>query len=99
MTAWSEPSSSKSSNREVVVVDGRVGGHDRDAVVSGRFELDGRKAGPGQLGHERVVVRDFGAGAAKELDQLDRRRLPRVADVGLVGDAEDEDLRAVQRRL
>src|ERR671925_2392772 len=56
---------------QVVVIDARVRGHDRDAVVGRRVEPDGREAGLGQLWHERVVVGDLCTGAAEEFDQLD----------------------------
>ncbi len=42
-----------------------------------------------ELRHERVVVGDVGAGVAQQVDELLGRRLAHVADVGLVGDAED----------
>jgi len=38
----------------------------------------------------RVVVRDDGRSALEEFDDLERRALPAVVDVGLVGDAQDE---------
>jgi hypothetical protein len=40
------------------------------------------------------VVGDVRAGVLEELDQLHRRRLAPVGDVGLVGDPEDEHTRA-----
>ena len=48
-------------------------------------------------GHERIVVADVRALLAQQLDDLQRRRLARVVDVGLVGHADDEDVRAAQR--
>ena len=45
------------------------------------------------------MVGDVGARVLEEADQLDRRRLARVRDARLVRDAEDEDLRALQRAL
>ena len=54
---------------------------------------------PVELRHVRVVVGDVGAGVAQQLDELLGRRLARVADVGLVGDAEDEDPRPRERLL
>ena len=49
----------------------------------------------GSSGHVRVVVGDLGALVAQELDQLQRGRLAQVADVGLVGDADEVDSAAL----
>ena len=86
---------------ELLVVDGRVVGDDHDAVVLGRLERDGlhREAVLGELGHVRIVVGDVCARVLEQADDLHRRRLAHVRDVGLVGDAEDEDPRALERAL
>ncbi len=82
---------------DVAVVDCGVRGDDRDAVVA--LGLERRGAHPVELLDVRVVVADVGAGRPQQLDQLLGRRLAHVADVGLVGDAEDQDLRAGDRAL
>ena len=46
----------------------------------------------GELGDVGVVVGDLAAELAQQADDLQRRRLADVADPGLVGDAEDQDL-------
>ena len=45
------------------------------------------------------MVSDVGACVLEQADELERGRLARVRDVGLVGDAEHEDLRAGERAL
>src|SRR5207302_4096859 len=60
---------------EPVVVDRRVGGDDRNAVVRGGVERHRRQAVLGQLGDVRVVVGDLRAGVPQESDQLEGRRL------------------------
>ena len=77
-----------------LVVDRRVRGDDHDAVVAFGLERHGAQAV--ELGHVRVVVGDVGAGVPEQLDDLLGRRLADVVDVGLVRDAEDEDLRAAR---
>ena len=84
---------------ELVVVDPRVRRDDDDAVDARRVERGRREPVLGQLADVRIVVRDVGALALQELDQLQRRRLARVVDVRLVGDAEDLHLRALERLL
>ena len=78
---------------EAVVVDPGVRGDDGDAVGALERAVERRRREPvlGQLGHVRVVVGDVGALVPQELDQLQRRRLPQVADVRLVGDADEVD--------
>src|SRR5581483_6784749 len=82
---------------ELVVIDARVRSHDRDAVVALRVERHG--AQPVELGHVRIVVRDVGARIPEERENLLRGRFAHVADVGLVRDADEEDLRAFERAL
>ncbi len=63
-----------------------------------RTPLDRALAGMSQveLADERIVERHLGAAIDQEPVDVDRRRLPGVIDVGLVGHAEEEDRRAVQ---
>ena len=80
---------------DLLVVELGVGGDDRrrrrrlgSAVVEvGRGELE-----LGQLGDVGVVVGDLAAALAQQPRDLQRRRLARVADPGLVADAEEQDL-------
>ncbi len=47
----------------------------------------------GQLGHRLVVVDELGAVLGEQAHDLQGRRLAQIADAGLVGDADDRDLR------
>ena len=47
-------------------------------------------------GEERIVIGDDGALGAEQLDDGERGRLAEVVDVALVGEAEDQDLRALE---
>src|SRR5579872_1889775 len=86
-----------------VVVAGVVGGND-DAIVTG----DGLRverhrlhvlvvivAHLVKLREVGIVVVEFGAALLEQLHDLQRGRLAKVIDVFLVGDAEDEDFRAL----
>ena len=54
-------------------------------------------AGRRDLGEERVVETRLRAALFQQLHDLKRRALARVVDILLVGDADDQDARALER--
>lgn len=85
---------------ELIVVGGVMRG-DEDGVVAGEGlggEFDGLEAEVAVAAHfvrawdVGVVVVDVGAELSESLDELEAGGLADVVDVGLVGEAEDEDL-------
>ena len=84
---------------DLLVVELRVGGDDRHRVGVGQagVEVGRGELQHGQLRHVGVVVGDLAAALAKKPRDLQRRRLARVADPGLVADAEEQDPRAAHR--
>src|SRR6266850_1952266 len=90
---------------DLAVVEVDVVGHNHDAVGGGQAllrQLDRLQRLPvlqHQRGHVRVRVRYVRALVLQRGDDLERRRLAHVADAALVGDAEDEDVGAVEAPL
>ena len=76
-----------------------MGSRDHDGVVGARVERlrDELGAVLDERGDVRVVVGDVRAGVLEQLDQLHGGRLAHVGDIRLVGDAEHEDPRALER--
>jgi len=60
-----------------------------------RFEVSALERQPR---YERVVVCDLGALPAQKFDDVERRTLADIADARLVGDAQQQDAAAVQRK-
>ena len=82
---------------DAVVIDARVGRDDQRHVGAGQGLLEIGVAKPErlELRHVGVVVGHLGAERLQAVDDLQRGALADVADAGLVGDAEDGDLGAL----